>query len=369
MSIPALLLILDGFDPSYAELASAPHLDALRQHSSFALVEGVLPSVTNVNHAAIITGQFPERTGIASNFRFDPKTGSGEFIESSEALRCPTVLESIAARGAKTALLTSKRKLVRFLGRGAQFAVAAEDPPGELVQILGTPPPIYSDQIDDWTFRVLLHLIRTEHPDVVYCTTTDYVMHRWPPDAAEAIAYVRRIDQRIGELLECAHDYRIVITADHGMRAKTRAVDLVAALAAAGIRATFVPPIKDRYVVHHQNMGGSGYIFLQTGSLEHARTVLARLPGVLAVEERETAAQLFRLPLDAIGDLFVLGDEETVFAPSGVFSDVVTQVNLRSHGSQHERIVPMWGVGVDVRSARWNLDACRLLGLVPEERA
>ena len=369
MKTPSLLRIRDGFGPSDGAIASPPHRDALRHHSSFALVEGVLPSVTNVNHAAIITGQFPERTGIASNFRFDPKTGSGEFIESSEALRCPTVLESIAARGAKTALLTSKRKLVRFLGRGTQFAVAAEDPPGELVQILGTPPPIYSDQIDDWTFRVLLHLIRTEHPDVVYCTTTDYVMHRWPPDAAEAIAYVRRIDQRIGELLECAHDYRIVITADHGMRAKTRAVDLVAALAAAGIRATFVPPIKDRYVVHHQNMGGSGYIFLQTGSLEHARTVLARLPGVLAVEERETAAQLFRLPLDAIGDLFVLGDEETVFAPSGVFSDVVTQVNLRSHGSQHERIVPMWGVGVDVRSARWNLDACRLLGLVPEERA
>ncbi|WP_448575189.1 alkaline phosphatase family protein [Thermomicrobium sp.] len=368
MKTPSLLLILDGFDPSYVEIASPPHLDALRHHSSFALVEAVLPTVTNVNHAAIITGQFPERTGIASNFRFDPNTGRGEFIESSEALRCPTVLESIAARGGKTALLTSKRKLLRFLGRGAHFAVAAEEPPREFVQRLGTPPPIYSDRIDDWTLRALLHLVRTEHPDVVYCTTTDYVTHRWPPDAGEAIAYVRGIDQRIGELLELAHDYRIVITADHGMRAKTRAVDLVAALAAAGIRATFVPPIKDRYVVHHQNMGGSGYVFLHSGSVKHARTVLARLPGVLAVEERETAAQLFRLPLDAIGDLFVLADEATVFAPSGVFSDIVTPVSLRSHGSQHERTVPMWGAGVDVRSARWNLDASRLLGLVPEER-
>jgi len=188
------------------------------------------------------------------------------------------------------------------------------------------------------------------------------------PDAAAAVVYVRRIDRRIGELLELAHDFRIMVTAVQGMRARPLTVDLVAAPAAAGIRATFAPPIKDRSVVHHQNRGGSGYVFFHPVSVEHARTISARLPGVLAVEEWETAAQLFRLPLDACGDLFVLADEETVFAPSGVFSDIVTPVSLRSHGSQHERTVPMWGVGVDVRSARWNLDASRLLGLVPKER-
>lgn len=366
---PTIVIVLDGLDPLYLESTETPNLDALATYGSFRLVRAVIPTVTNVNHAAIITGSFPERTRIVSNFRFDPKTRQGTFIETADFLAAPTILERVAQAGGRTVLITSKRKLLHFLGRGVHTAVTAEEPPDELVAALGSPPPIYSETVDDWTLQALLYIVEHYHPDLVYCTTTDYALHRWPPGAPEARHYLTQIDRRIGELLQRVPDHRIVVTADHGMRAKRRAIDLAAALAQYGIEATFVPPIRDRYVVHHRNMGGAGYVFVHRGSVEQARDILTALPGIEAVYDSGQAADLFHLPISDIGDLFVLGDEHTVFAPSGTLPTIATEIDLRSHGSRHEAIVPLWGLGTDVSTASWNIDVPRLLGLASEGRA
>lgn len=361
-----VIVVLDGFDPAYLAVTTLPTFEALVEHGSFTFVQAVLPSVTNVNHAAIATGGWPRDTGIASNYRFDRSTRSGTFVETAEFLRLPTILEKIAERGGRPALITSKAKLLRFLGRGVTLAVTAEHPPPELVRRLGEPPPIYSSEIDEWTLRAARLLLDAEQPDLLYCTTTDYTFHQWPPDAPEAHRYLRRIDACIGELLAAAPDYRIVITADHGMNQKTRAIDPTLALAPYGIEATFVPPIKDRYIVHHQNMGGAGYLFIHHGSPSHARDILLTLPGIEAIYEADEAVRKFRLPREAVGDLFLLADRETVFAPAGTFPTVVTAIQLRSHGSQHETRVPMWGWQIDVSRAASNADLASLLALGPE---
>jgi phosphonoacetate hydrolase len=69
--------------------------------------------------------------------------------------------------------------------------------------------------------------------------------------------------------------------------------------------------------------------------------VLGSIPGVEMVLTREEAATRFRLPLDRIGDLVVLGDKETTFGRTPAWHDLSgVKTGLRSHGGLHERRVP-----------------------------
>ncbi len=65
-----------------------------------------------------------------------------------------------------------------------------------------------------------------QSPDLIYLTTTDYVTHKFPPKAEESKWNINRIDCLIGELLNVEPDIELVVTTDHGINPKTRALDL-----------------------------------------------------------------------------------------------------------------------------------------------
>ena len=364
-----ILLCIDGLDPDYVAAARTPTLDAIARAGFFTLGRAVLPSVTNVNNASILTGEFPQAHGIASNYWYDPVTGQGRFIETADYLRCPTVLERASKAGLRSALLVTKEKLLHFLGRGTAIALSAERPPVEAIRAVGEPASIYSAEIDYWQLRALRWLLRTFDPDLVYCSTTDYVMHMFGPESPEAISHVERLDALLGEVLEASDGYQMLITADHGMREKSVAMDLVALLSARGMRATFVPPIKDRYVVHHHNMGGAGYLYLAPERVDEAASVLRETAGIEAVYTRSEAVERFRLPADRIGDVFVLAAADTVFTEPGTIETIGAPVRLRSHGGLHEARVPIWGYRAQVPVERlcWHLDLVRSLELPEPE--
>jgi hypothetical protein len=107
-------------------------------------------------------------------------------------------------------------------------------------------------------------------------------------------------------------------------------------LADAGVAAETVRCIRDRHVYHHQNLGGAAYVYADDPAA--ARTALEGAPGTEVVD-RATACDRFRLDPERVGDLLLLGDERTVFGP--IEGDArVDEVDLRSHGSVHERRVP-----------------------------
>ena len=360
-----VLLCIDGLDPEYLEAARTPNLDAIARRGFFCLGRAVLPSVTNVNNVSILTGAFPNVHGIASNYWYDASSGLGRFIEAAEDLRTMTVLERASLVGLRTALLVTKDKLRRLLSRGVEIAMSAEQPPDQAIRAVGPQQSIFSAEIDYWQLQALCWVLSTFDPDLVYCCTTDYVMHLFGPSAPEAIRHIERLDALVGTVVEAFPDRQILITADHGMRAKGVALDLVWVLAAYGIEAVFVPPIKDRYVVHHQNMGGAGYVYLDPRDVDEAARILRETAGVEAVYTRCEAADLFCLPADRIGDLFVLATAETVFAEAGTLGAIRAPVRLRSHGGTHEACVPIWGseAGLPTSSVSWNLDLVRLLDL------
>lgn len=126
------------------------------------------------------------------------------------------------------------------------------------------------------------------------------------------------------------------------MSAKSRMIHLPAELDRHGIKARAVPIIKDRYTVHHSNLGGCIYVYLEDGDVGEAIEVLQDVDGVDDALSREEAARKFRLMPERLGDIMVLGAPDVVF---GNPEEVTLPPTLRSHASLHEEQIPIIGCG------------------------
>ena len=357
-----LILCIDAGSHDYLAASDLPTIRQLAKSGFYAHANAVIPSVTNVNNVSIATGTFPETHGITTNYHVDRATGRGEFIEDNRFLLAPTLFEIAKARkfAEKTALFVTKKKLLRMLAAGTDIAVAAESPQSDYIQAAGPVEPIYSVEINWWLLRAVRETLRTADPELVYCSTTDWVQHKYAPDHALSQRHLAELDRIIGDIINDDPEREIYITADHGMLEKTTAVDPGRALTERGIPASAIPIIKDRYVAHHGNLGGAAYVFLENrADTPKAIQTLLSIPGIEEVYAAADAACKFRLHLERIGDIFVLADETTVF---GELEVAVEPTQVRSHGSRHESYVPIIGYNSpwEATDFEYNVDVGRL---------
>ncbi len=362
----SLHICLDGCSPEYISASEMPNIDKIAEMGFYIKGSSMIPSVTNVNNVSIVTGKFPKEHGITSNFCYDRDNNTFEFMESADYLKAETVLERAKALGLSTGLITSKLKLLNLLKKGADIGFSAEEPLKEYVELAGESPNIYSMDINIWVFEAGYHLIKNESPDIVYLSTTDYVMHKYAPEEEVSLMHLNGIDHWIGKILEEEPDRDIYITADHGMNPKTRAINLSELLEKEGISAEVIPIIKDRYVAHHQNLGGAAYIYLN--EQKDMNVILDILNDVDFVEEVYTASQAadeFNLLCSRIGDLMVLAPEDTVY---GSLDGIETTVDIRSHGSKYEQTVPLISTRKKLEGEEfiYNMDLVKNLSIMKE---
>ena len=130
-----LIICIDAGGHDYLAASDIPNIQRLAEEGFYQHTRSVIPSVTNVNNVSLATGTFPEIHGITTNYHVDRETGKGEFIEDNRFLLAPTLFERAKLSGfaEKTALLVTKKKLLRMLEAGTDIAIAAEDPPAEYV--------------------------------------------------------------------------------------------------------------------------------------------------------------------------------------------------------------------------------------------
>jgi len=358
-----LLICLDACSPEYLEFSVLENINHLIENGFYIIGSSVIPTVTNVNNVSIITGEFPIMHGITGNYFYEYETDSFKYMESAEYLLCPTLLERAKEKGMSTALLTSKEKLLRLLQKGADIAVTAEKPPAYLIKEIGISADVYSAEINIWLFKAAMYLIKSQSPDLIYLSTTDYIMHKYPPEHQASIKHLRQIDNLIGEIHELEPEREIYITADHGMNEKRKAINIESWLIEEGIQSKVVPIIKDKYVVHHQNLGGAAYIYLSKKELKkNVIEILRNIKGIEEIYSKEEAIKQFHLLGYRIGDLFILGDRETVF---GEVNNLVQEINIRSHGSRYESRVPIIGYPrkFGIQDYSMNIDITRNLGI------
>ncbi|MCA9851094.1 MAG: hypothetical protein KC461_10700, partial [Dehalococcoidia bacterium] len=84
------------------------------------------------------------------------------------------------------------------------------------------------------------------------------------------------------------------------------------------------------------------YVHVAVGDRDRAAEVLRGRPGIERVLMREDAAAEFHLDPERIGELVLLGDEETAF---GAGDESERAIDIRSHGSLHERAIPLITAG------------------------
>ena len=353
-----LFACLDGFGPDYLAASEMPNLKEMIRSGLYVEGTGIIPSLTNVNNASILTGAFPREHGITGNYYYDRATGEGTFMESAEFLLRPTLFETARSLGIRTAFVTSKEKLI-FLSRGADFAVAGENPDSEMAAAIGPARDVYSPDINYWSLRAARHFLGQGDCQLVYLATTDYMMHTYPPEDERSQAHLRTLDEHLGRILNDHANLEVYLTADHGMSPKSEAIDIGRVIAEHGIQGEAVPIIRDRYVVHHSNLGGACYVYLNDeADVERAFELLGGLGGVEEIYRRREAAERFELHEDRIGDIFLLGERHVVF---GDLDRTLEEVAIRSHGSRYETTVPIlcYGRSVDAEAYRRSIDLTR----------
>jgi phosphonoacetate hydrolase len=337
--------MFDGFGLDYLAESSMPVLGQWKREGLYKAVTGLMPSVTNINNASICCGVWPEVHGITGNSYFDEKRGVEDYMESADLLLAPTLFERAAKHRVKSALLSSKAKTVTFLLRGAEIVLTAEEPTAQWVQRLGPAPSIYSSEINYWLLRAAIDILRNR-PDIacLYVHTTDYPMHMWAPEAPESKEHLARLDGFFGEAMRAAPDAAFLVTADHGMNAKTRCYDLEKVCARRGVplRKAFSAG-RDRYVKHNRGSSGAAYVYLKRPQdAERVREILGGLKGCERVLTREAAAHEYKLMASRVGDLVVWGDKDTLFGEMDMEETSFSAGELRSHGSEHERNIPLF---------------------------
>src|ERR1700676_2338942 len=137
----AIIIMCDGFGLDYYDQSPMPTLKAWAAKGIFVRAKAVMPTVTNCNNASICCGAWPSEHGVIGNSYFDPASGTEEYMEDAKLVLAPTIFERARAQGVRSALLSSKKKTIGLLNRGADILLTAEAPDRDWEARLGKAPP------------------------------------------------------------------------------------------------------------------------------------------------------------------------------------------------------------------------------------
>ncbi|GAA5494392.1 phosphonoacetate hydrolase [Rubritalea halochordaticola] len=365
-SRPIAVICIDGCADEYISESIAqgkmPRLEAMVKKGYRGMVRGALPSFTNVNNSAIVTGMPPAVTGICGNFFLNPETGEEVMMNSPEFRRCDTLLNAAADAGRKVAFITAKEKLRTVLGDGIverggivfsseKVNEAKKETHGvdNAEDIIGKPrPEIYSGDASIYVLEAGAALVEQGRADFLYLSLTDFMQHKYAPSDSESLEFYGQMDEQIGRLLDAG--CIVAATADHGMNAKNDengdpkviyVQTLLQEKFGEGVKV--ICPITDPYVVHHGALGSLVMVHLDDLSMtDEIIDFLWRQDGITEVYNREMAALKLELAPDRIGDICVLSGRDVVVGKTPADHDLsVLKGGLRSHGGRYEEMVPL----------------------------
>lgn len=363
---PVAGICLDGSADEYLDAALArglmPHLQRASLTGYRGFARGQMPSFTNVNNSSIVTGVPPRVHGIGGNYFYDTASGTELMMNSAKFLRAATVFPAAQRAGRKVAVVTAKDKLldifadgliplggIAFSAERAARANRATNGIENVEALIGPNPDIYSGAASVYVLQSGVKLVAEGRADFLYLSTTDFMQHKFAPEAPEALAFYAQLDEQIGALV--ALGAVVGITADHGMNAKQRPDGSPNVLyLESTLENEFGPgfrvilPITDPHVIHHGGLGSFAQVHVPPAERVALTTIidfLRQLSGITEVLDQATAARLMELPPDRMGDLVVCSGRDVVLGRTPDWHDLkAIESGLRSHGGRYEEMVP-----------------------------
>ena len=363
---PTVVICVDGFDPAYLQQGlkdgSLPNLAKFTTQGFAATARGVMPSFTNPNNTAILSGAVPVVNGISGNYYLDRRTGKEVMITDASVLRCDTILGVLSQAGVRVAGVTAKDKLREIIGHRLKNGIvfssqkaneATMDNAGidNAEALVGRKTP---DQYDpDLSYFVLdagVKLLERRAADLFYLSLSDVIQHSYAPDEPQAKAFMTEIDRRIGRLVELGAI--VGVTGDHGMNDKSKPdgspnviwlEDVLNARFGAGA-VRVICPITDPFVHHHGALGSFVRVYIKgdMGQIGAMMQATRALPGVELVLTGAETAKRFQTPIEYEGEFAVIAQRHVAIGSAEALHDLsgLKGRRLRSHGGLTEQHIP-----------------------------
>jgi hypothetical protein len=192
-----VIISIDGLRPDALAIADTPALDALQATGAYsAKAQSVLPSVTLVNHASMLSGLLPANHGIDWN-NAEPELGK---------IKGTTLFSVAHQAGLRTVMVVGKPKLDHI------------DVPGTVDNFL------HAGYTDAQVANQAREVIREEMPQVlfIHLPDVDSAGHMTGWMSPGQLLAVTHTDKLVGEIISelAAGDHLqntlLIITADHG---------------------------------------------------------------------------------------------------------------------------------------------------------
>ncbi len=224
-----VFFLLDGCRPDKLKEANTPNIDELKENGTVVLkCKTVYPSLTAVGHMSILTGCYPEKTGIITHCHWD--WGQKRFYEnfSDEYCQAKTIFEILAEKGLSGGVYgayfrrgarDSFKK--RMLRRTAGFV---SEHMNFVMNFLVKHPSLYKKLRTRvvGAFDEFIRDYRERKHSFYYMmfNDTDKAGHKYGSNSKEYLKVIEELDGKVGEFLDLAKKLgrktAVVVSADHG---------------------------------------------------------------------------------------------------------------------------------------------------------
>ena len=266
-----VVVVWDGMRPDFVTPENTPALWKLAQEGvSFRNNHAVYPSATHVNGAALLTGVYPDHSGLAVNYDYRPDIDDKKFVSTEQPavvrkgdeisggkyLAVPTIAELVRASGGRTVIAGAKtvtflldRQLDRGETRQSVNLFAGESLPSDAIRpilaALGSFPSGHVQQ-DIWTTRALTDFLWKDGVpifSVLWLGEPDLTQHESAPGAPPALAAIKSADDNLVAVVAALDRQKIrattdiFVVSDHGFSTIEHSVDFRKILNEAGFTA------------------------------------------------------------------------------------------------------------------------------------
>jgi len=222
-----VIFLLDGCRADALKKAEAPALTRLASEGIRAEnATTVYPSLTAVGHASILTGAYPEKTGITNHFYWDKEERRLVNLFSDKHIEVPTVFDILARKGMRGISIGahmrkgSKDTLTRRVARKTAGYIASTP----IMNTLTKNPSLYRflRKYAVGQFSEFKKAYATgEHALYYLCfNEVDKAGHRYGPESDRYYGTIEECDKKLEETLslreELRRDTTIIVTSDHG---------------------------------------------------------------------------------------------------------------------------------------------------------
>lgn len=215
---PLILISIDGYRHDYIKRGLSPNIAALSADGVHASsMRASFPTFTFPNHYAIVTGLYPDHSGIVNNRFIDPLSGE-RFVYND-----PKTTADPGWWGGEplwVGVERSGKHSATVFWPGSDVAIGGTHPELWLPFDGKMSPDARVDQALAW-----LDLPAGERPDflTLYFEQVDHAGHDFGPDSREVNAALGDVDHALGRLIDglrrrgTFEHANIVLVSDHGM--------------------------------------------------------------------------------------------------------------------------------------------------------